>query len=142
MEYEKLHKNLTGISAEFLVAGELARRNCNVSLSFGNTKSIDLFVEKGGRLIAIQVKGIQRLKSVGWNISLEKIKKFNKEKNYHKIIYVLVNLHADNLSAPPEYFIMTSKEVETHFKPTRTGRDYLDYNFAKRLNFQNKWNKI
>lgn len=60
MSNELLHKNNTGISSEFLVAGELARRGFNVTMTFGNTKALDLLVEKEGKLISVQVKGIHR----------------------------------------------------------------------------------
>lgn len=134
MSNELLHKNNTGISSEFLVAGELARRGFNVTMTFGNTKALDLLVEKEGKLISVQVKGIQRIKSICWNISLSKIGNL-------KAIYVLVNLNADTLENP-EYFILTEKEVKEHFKETKSGRDYLDYNEAKRLKFQDMWGKF
>lgn len=134
MSNELLHKNNTGISCEFLVAGELARRGFNVTMTFGNTKALDLLVEKEGKLISVQVKGIQRVKSICWNISLSKIGNL-------KAIYVLVNLNADTLESP-EYFILTEKEVKQYFKETKSGRDYLDYKEAKKLNFQDKWEKL
>jgi len=134
MTNELLHKNNTGISSEFLVAGELARRGFNVTMTFGNTKALDLLVEKEGKLISVQVKGIQRIKSICWSISLSKIGNL-------KAIYVLVNLNADTLESP-EYFILTEKEVKEHFKETKSGRDYLDYKVAKKLNLQDKWEKL
>ena len=134
MSEELLHKTNTGIASEFLVAGELARRGYNVTLTFVNTKAIDLIVEKDGKLIPIQVKGIQRRKSLCWNLSLAKIQD-------HSMVYILVNLNADTLEAP-EYFILTEQEVKEHFKPTKSGRDYLDYNLAVRLEFEAKWGKI
>lgn len=134
MAKELLHKTNTGIASEFLVAGELSRRGCNVTMTFGNTKAIDLLIEKEGKLIPIQVKGIQRKKSICWNISLSKLKG-------QSIIYVLVNLNADTYDHP-EYFILTEKEVSKHFKPTKSGRDYLDYNLAISLGFQNNWDKF
>lgn len=134
MPKELLHKTNTGISSEFFVAGELARRDFNVTLTFGNTKAIDLLVEKNGKLIPIQVKGMQRTSSICWNVSLDKLKD-------PALIFVLVNLHADTFQQP-EYFVLTAAEVKEHFKPTKSGRDYLDYNLAKRLGVQNKWEKI
>ena len=94
--YTLLNKTNSGIAAEFLVAGELARRGFNVTLTLGNTKSIDLLIEKNNKLIPVQVKGIQRRKSICWNISLSKLENDN-------MIYVLVNLNADTLESP-EYF--------------------------------------
>lgn len=129
-----LQKANTGIASEFLVAGELARRGYNVTMTFGNTKALDLLIEKEGKLLSVQVKGIQRIKSICWNISLEKISNV-------KAFYVLVNLNADTFDAP-EFFILTEAEVKKHFKPTKSGRDYLDYNEAKRLGFQDCWEKL
>lgn len=36
-----MDKNNTGFAAEFIVAAELARRDFNVAITFGNTKKID-----------------------------------------------------------------------------------------------------
>lgn len=74
----ELLKQQTGISAELLVAGELSRRGFNVAITFGNTKAIDLLADKDGRMVAVQVKGIQKTTSICWNVSLEKIKQFKK----------------------------------------------------------------
>jgi len=134
MPKELLHKTHTGISSEFFVAGELARRGYNVTMTFGNTKAIDLLIEKDGDLIPVQVKGIQRKKSICWNISLSKLKG-------ESIMYVLVNLNSDTYS-PPEFFVLTEKEVTRHFKPTKSGRDYLDYNFALDLDLKDRWDKF
>lgn len=128
-----LHKTNTGIASEFFVAGELARRGFNVTLTFGNTKAIDLLIEKDGKLIPVQVKGMQRTKSICWNVNLEKLID-------SPLIFVLVNLHADNLQQP-EYFVLTTAEVKAHFKPAK-GRDYLDYNLALKLDLKDKWDKI
>ena len=134
MAIELLHKTNTGIASEFLVAGELARRGYNVTMTFGNTKALDLLIEKNGKLISVQVKGMQRKKSICWNISLSKLGGLS-------VMYVLVNLNADSLEHP-EFFILTEKEVKKHFKPTKSGRDYLDYNLAIKLDLQNKWDKF
>ena len=134
MKEELLHKTNTGIASEFLVAGELARRGYNVALTFGNTKSIDLFAEIDGKKILIQVKGIQRKKSICWNICLEKIQN-------HSLMYILVNLNADTFESP-EYFILTEQEVKENFKPTKSGRDYLGYNLAITLGLKDKWEKL
>lgn len=128
-----LHKTQSGIAGEFLAAGELARRGFNVTLTLGNTKAIDLLIEKEGKLFPVQVKTIQRRKSICWNISLSKIEG-------HHLCYILVNLNADTLESP-EYYLLTEEEVRQHFKPTKSGRDYLDYSVAQRLDFQNRWDK-
>ena len=142
MENPLLDKSNTGIACEFLVAGELARRGFNVTLTLGNTKAIDLLIEKGGKLIPIQVKGIQRKKSICWNISLSKLGDRSLSKlGSESMIYVLVNLNSDTMDHP-EYFILTEKEVKEHFKQTKSGRDYLDYNPDKKLDLMGRWDKI
>ncbi|HTA84181.1 MAG TPA: hypothetical protein VK783_14650 [Bacteroidia bacterium] len=135
MNYTPLHKNQTGIAAELFVAAELSRRNFNVAITFGNTKSIDLLAEKNGRKTSIQVKGIQRTKSICWNINRDSVKK--------DVIYILVNLHCDLLEAPAEYFIFTAKELLATLKEVKSGRDYIDYNpISKSDAFKNAWHKI
>lgn len=133
-----LEKQQTGIACEYYVAGELSRLGHNVSLTFGNTKSIDLLVEKDDATLAIQVKGIQRTKSVCWN--------FDKTKVKDNILYVLVNLHADIIEEKPEFFVLTSQEMLEKFIDTPTQgnkRTYLDYKRIKNdLKFKNNWEKI
>jgi len=134
----KLEKNQTGIAAEYYVAGELSRVGYNVSVTFGNTKSIDLLVERGDSTASIQVKGIQKTKSICWNLDKTKIKKGVK--------YVLVNLHVDHPEMKPEFFVLTSAEALKLFKDTPKGknkRTYLDYNAVKKMTgIQNAWDKI
>jgi len=132
-DYIPLHKNQTGIAAEFFVAAELARRNFNVSITFGNTKSIDLLAEKEGINISIQVKGIQRKKSICWNISKESIK--------NNVVYVLVNINCDTLESP-EYFILTATDLRKEIKSVTSGRDYIDYNPLSKSKYKNAWDNI
>ena len=133
MDQEILQKTHTGISSEFFVAGELARRGYNVTMTFGNTKSIDLIVERETKPVLVQVKGIQRTKSLCWNLSMAKVRE--------DVVYVFVNLHADTFETP-EYFVLTGKEVKEVLKPVASGRDYIDYKVMKGLTFQDKWSTL
>ena len=132
--YIKLDKTLTGISCEFLAAGELARRGFNVSVTFGNTKAIDLLVEKDGKQFKFQVKGIQRNKSICWNISRHKIEP--------GLFFILVNLNADKLNEQVEFFVLTAEEMTIKLKHVKSGRDYIDYNLLKREGYLGGWEKI
>ena len=58
------------------------------------------------------------------------------------MIYPLVNLHADNLDSSPEYFILTSTDLDKHLKTVVSGRDYIDYNYVVRLDCKDRWDKI
>lgn len=135
MEIKPLHKTQTGIASEFYVAGELSRMGFNVTFTFGNTKRIDLLVEKEEKLISIQMKGIQRTKSICWNMDKTKIRK--------GILYILVNLHVDNLLLKPDFFILSSDEALRLFKNSKKDgekRSYLDYNQIKgNPKYENNW---
>ncbi|MCI5093020.1 hypothetical protein [Phaeodactylibacter sp.] len=129
----KLSKSHTGIASEFFVAAELSRRGYNVTLTLGNTKSIDLLVEKESNVVPIQVKGIQRTKSICWSLKSTSLRE--------DIIYVFVNLNADTLSLP-EFFVLNYEEVKAHLKTVASGRNYIDYNYLKRLDFEDGWDRI
>jgi len=34
------------------------------------------------------------------------------------------------------------KEIMKHLKSTKSGRDYIDYNYMKKNDFENGWEKI
>ncbi|MEI6950271.1 group I intron-associated PD-(D/E)XK endonuclease [Paraflavisolibacter sp. H34] len=131
----KLEKTQTGIASELYAAGELCRRGYNVTLTFGNTKAIDLLVQKDQLVLKVQVKGIQRKKSICWTL--------DKTKVTDDIYFVLVNLHVDQPTAKPEFFVFNGKEVKELFLNTIKGgekRAYLDYNRVKALGkYQDRW---
>lgn len=131
-----LEKNQTGIACEYYVAGELSRLGYDVTITFGNTKSIDLLVHKDDEVYAVQVKGIQQTKSICWNLDKTKLKN-------DKLILVLVNLHIDNPEGKPEFFVLTQPEaLELFINTPKEGekRTYLDYKRLKKMDlYQNKW---
>lgn len=130
----KLDKTLTGISSEMFAAGELARRGFNVTLTFGNTKAIDLLTEVNGRLLKFQVKGIQSKKSICWNVtSIEPSAEF---------FFIFVNLNADKPDIAPEFFVLSSEEVDQHLKRVASGRHYIDYNYLVKQDFSGGWEKL
>lgn len=132
----KLEKNQTGIAGEFYVAGELSRLGYNVTVTFGNTKAVDLLIQKEQAVFAIQVKSIQATRSICWNI--------DKTKVFADHYYVLVNLHVDYPEKKPDFFVLTGKEVIFLFKDTpKAGekRAYLDYKQLLKLPvYQDRWN--
>lgn len=131
----KLEKNQSGIAGEFYAAGELSRLGYNVTVTFGNTKAVDLLIQKDRATFAIQVKSIQATKSICWNI--------DKTKVIVDHYYVLVNLHVDHPERKPEFFVLTGPEVINLFKNTpKEGekRAYLDYKALLKLElYQDRW---
>lgn len=131
----KLEKTQTGIASEFYTTGELCRLGYNVTFTFGNTKSIDLLIQKDSMIYKVQVKGIQSSQSLCWTVDKTKITE--------DIFFVLVNLHVDVPEAKPEFFTLTAAEVVYLFKDTKKAgekRAYLDYKRVRREHqFQNRW---
>jgi len=131
----KLEKSQTGIASEFYVAGELYRLGYNVTITFGNTKAIDLLIQKDLEVYKVQVKGIQTTKSICWNV--------DKTKVTGDLYFVLINLHVDQPKQKPEFFILTGNEVIELFKDTKSSgqkRTYLDYKKIKTLKIhQDRW---
>ncbi|RYZ61665.1 MAG: hypothetical protein EOO14_04400 [Chitinophagaceae bacterium] len=107
-----------------------------MTLTFGNTKAIDLLIEKDDKVFKVQVKGIQRTKSICWTIDKTKIS----DDTY----YILINLHVDQPTAKPEFFVLTGKETKSLFKNTKKvgeKRAYLDYNKIKnQAKYRDRWN--
>ena len=57
---KRVDGQMTGLAGEFFVAAELLKRNLQVSVTFGNTKSIDLFaLNENGHTYTIQVKSVR-----------------------------------------------------------------------------------
>jgi len=93
----------THIAGEMFVAAELAKRGHQVSLTMGNAKAVDLFVERGGRVLAVQVKAIARKGHSGWPLP------FNKKKIIPGVIYVCVVLNS--VDEAPTYYVLPPREV-------------------------------
>ncbi|WP_316828595.1 group I intron-associated PD-(D/E)XK endonuclease [Pedobacter miscanthi] len=131
----KLEKSQTGIAAEFYAAGELSRLGYNVTVTFGNTKSIDLLIQMDKDIFKVQVKGIQATSSICWNL--------DKTKVTSDIYYVLVNLHVDQPALKPEFFVLTGNDALLLFKDTPRGgtkRTYLDYkSIFKQKIYRDRW---
>ena len=102
MDELKIDKQITGISGEFFVAAELAKRNFQVSLTIGNAKSVDLFATniKSGKIFEIEVKTLRK----GPNCFSLKTSRISPNK-----IFIFVYLNS--IDTPPDYFILTGKEL-------------------------------
>ncbi len=128
----KISRSNSGLSGEYFVAAELYRRGWSVGMTVGNAKAIDLFAEKGNKLIALQVKAIYQKKNVGWPIKTTSIKE--------GCFYIFVNLNADKMN-PPDYFLATADEVQENIKQYST-REIINLSSLNNANFKNNWNKL
>ena len=129
---DKLH---TGLAAEFFVAGELARRGYNVTITFGNTKSIDLLIEKNGRQRMLQVKGIKQRKNNNFRIRVDKLKK--------NAWYILVNINRVNYNLNCEYSILSYTDVLRSLRRPITKYDNaIRVSILDNKRYKNKWSRL
>lgn len=127
----KPDRNSTHLAGEYFVAAELYRRGYSVALTMGNAKAIDLFAEKNGKPVNVQVKAIRVKKNVGWPIERDKI--------LPNIIYVFVCLNEPGI--PPDYFICTSDEARAKAKQYST-RGIIDLTTIRGPDYKDRWEKI
>jgi hypothetical protein len=103
---EQEQKYILGLSGEFLVAGELLRRNIRAAVTYGNAKKADVVAVNGRSACSIEVKTTQQPK---WNIG-------NKIPEANDSIWVLVYLPPDEIE-PVEFFVLTGFELNVILKP-------------------------
>ncbi|WP_162559478.1 hypothetical protein [Microvirga sp. 17 mud 1-3] len=113
------------------MAAELYRRGYSVALTMGNAKAIDLFAEKNGRAISVQVKAIRSKKSVGWPIMRDRIKS--------SIVYIFVCLNG--LDDAPTYFVCTPEEAKERCKQYKT-RGIIDHSRLNTADYKDRWDKL
>jgi hypothetical protein len=102
IEKKKIENQLTGISGEFFVAAELAKRNFQVALTMGNAKGIDLFAtnQVSERNFEVEVKTLRK-KPNCFTLSVERLKE---EK-----IFIFVYLNEKEKA--PEFYILKGSEL-------------------------------
>ena len=79
-------------------------------MTLGNAKGIDLFAERDGRTVIVQVKSIAKRQNVGWPLMQDKV--------IPGIVYVFVCLN--EAPTPPSYFIAASDEARRKVKQYAT----------------------
>jgi hypothetical protein len=105
----------TGIAAEFIAAAELARRDFSVAITLGNTKKIDLLVEKNGISRQIQVKGIKQRRNNNFRISVDSLDQ--------NCWYVFVNVNRVDVSLTYEFAILNYNDVIMNLRRTLEEND-------------------
>lgn len=128
----KTDNNYTHLAGEYFVAAELSRHGCNIGITIGNAKAIDIFAEIDGKPINIQVKAIKNKKSIGFTIS-----QTSDIKDY--VLYIFANL---NDLESPDYYICYPYEVREDFKQYK-GRGIVNlYSLNARLECKNNWASV
>ena len=112
----ELDNSLVGIAGEFYVLSQLALRGYVATLTFGNTKSVDILVanQELNRMFKVEVK--TTIKKVGRDLLFSKdpIYKWTMSKKHEEIrdknlVYCFV--HIGDFDSLPQFFIVPSLEV-------------------------------
>lgn len=130
-----MDKQNTGFAAEFIVAAELARRDFNVAITFGNTKKIDILIEKNEVSKQIQVKGIKQRKNNNFRLSVDSL--------YENCWYVFVNVNRLNLALNYEFAIMNYYEVVENLRRGRNQNDNaIRVSVLDNPAYKNNWSRF
>jgi hypothetical protein len=93
-------KHLIGLAGEFLVTGELLRREIMAAVTYGNAKKADVVAFHGGHSVQLEVKSTSAAEWVLGGTLPEDTSN----------LWVLVHLPEDR-SKPPQYFVLTSADL-------------------------------
>lgn len=103
---KQARKHAIGMAGEFLVAGELLRREIKAAVTYGNAKKADVIAIDGNAAVSIEVKSTSEREWVlGNQLPVNDSK-----------IWVLVYLPSDE-TASPEYFVLTGAELRALVLP-------------------------
>lgn len=145
-------KHFLNLAGEFLVAGELNRRQVMCSVTYGFSKQADVIAlgMKTRKSVWIEVKTTNRQEFIVGDKALDE--RFVSPDTF----WVLVHL-PDNKKQPPRYFVLSSEELhkraKSHFESynkqyrERHGHDY-DQPGVHKLgieevnDYESKWQKI
>ena len=135
-----------GLAGEYLVTGELLRRQIMAALTYGNAKKADVVIINKRQAITIEVKTTSQEKWVLGNHLPEE----------SDDLWVLVFLPTDQ-SVSPEYYILTSKQLHdilikehkayreryqnNHDEPF-TGKGVVSVKKKDVILFKNQWDTV
>lgn len=127
-----MNKNTSHLAGEFLAAGELSRRGYQVSITFGNAKAVDIFVEAGSKLYKVEAKAIRS--KTNWPI------KNNNIQNDVKYIFVYLGSEkAINENNNSEYYLLTGKEIKSKNLVQTWGGGREGITYQSLAKYKDKW---
>ena len=136
VEKKKVENQLTGISGEFFVAAELAKRNFQVALTLGNAKGIDLFAtnQLTEKIFEVEVKTLRK-KPNCFTLNVERLKKDK--------IFVFVYLNEKETS--PDFYILKGEELladKKHFYGSSLNTIRQTVNHGPLQIHKGRWDKL
>ena len=129
-------KNTSHLAGEFLVAGELSRRGYPVSITFGNAKSVDIYVDARERTIKVDAKA-------GRGKGNWPIKKSSVEEDVYYIFVYLQTPNKIKENVAPEYFVVSGKEIlSKNLIRTWKTRQGVTYSTLNTTDYKERWDKL
>lgn len=129
-------RNTSHLAGEFLVAGELSRRGYPVSITIGNTKSVDIYASAKERVIKVDAKAGRR--KGNWPIAKDSVNE--------DVYYIFVYLQDKNKirnNIAPEYFVVSGKEaISKDLVKIWKTRQGIRYSTLDTNNYKERWDKL
>ena len=134
-------RNTSHLAGEFLVAGELSRRGYPVSITMGNAKSIDIYVETKTGSVFVDAKAGKA--KGNWPITEENVRRGAEKGLYYIFVYLQTAKRIEKDNTPPEYFIVKSDEIiKKDLIKTWKTRQGITYKDLNNNSFKNRWDKL
>lgn len=127
-----MNKNTSHLAGEFLAAGELSRRGFQVSITLGNAKAVDIFVEANANLYKVEAKAIRA--KANWPI-----KKDNVQKDVNYIFIYLGSEKAIKDNKSSEFYLLTGKEILSKNLVQQWGGGRQGITYQSVVNYRDKW---
>ena len=127
----------TNLAAEFYVASQIFRLGHTVTITYGNTKEIDLIVHnENGQMITIDVKGLKN--TTNWPI------KSKPEKKNHFYILVTYKNKLNDLDKSPEVYIIPAIKIKKYLSSWTGNKNVtcVGYSKIKGSEYKDAWDKI
>lgn len=122
---DKINQNKSGLAGEFAVMSRLFRNDYDVSFTFGNTKSFDIFASKDSKTFRIEVKTSSSMdkqygeksawgKHCAWPVGTKIL-----DRDCNNLFYAFVWLPKEEDKEKPDYqyiFIVKGEDVVKYIK--------------------------
>jgi hypothetical protein len=133
---EKFDRNTSHLAGEFLVAGELARRGFPVSLTFGNAKAVDIYVDISKKGI-IKVNAKAGRSKGNWPITAGSVE----DELYYIFVFLQTKRNFDKKQ--PEYFIVAGDEINgKRLIEKWKSREGIRYKTLNHIDYKGRWDKL
>lgn len=134
----------TNLASEYYILSMLYRIGAKASITIGNKKSVDIMIEKGDKLLTIDVKGLR-------DTSCFPIDNWTNKKDNHYLVFVSYLNGINKPTIVPEVYIVPANELEKKYDELdgdsviyvnpKGNRKVVQYNRLKKLGkkYLNQW---